>query len=112
MICDDIGWLTEPFFEDGYVASHVRNLLEKRDLIYVSAAGNDAGGIHYQGAFQNDGSGWHSFAAGRNLLLTQIDPGSGGQSNSFLIVLQWDDVWEKSSNDYDLYLVGQDGNGY
>jgi len=112
VICDDIGWLTEPFFEDGYVASHVRNLLEKRDLIYVSAAGNDAGGIHYQGAFQNDGSGWHSFAAGRNLLLTQIDPGSGGQSNSFLIVLQWDDVWEKSSNDYDLYLVGQDGNGY
>jgi len=112
VICDDIGWLTEPFFEDGYVASHVRNLLEKRDLIYVSAGGNDAGGIHYQGAFQNDGSGWHSFAAGRNLLLTQIDPGSGGQSNSFMIVLQWDDVWGKSSNDYDLYLFGQDGNGY
>jgi subtilisin family serine protease len=112
VICDDIGWLTEPFFEDGYVASHVRDLLEKRDLIYVSAAGNDAGGIHYQGMFQNDGSGWHSFAPGRNLLFTQIKPASGGQSTSFLIVLQWDDVWGKSSNDYDLYLVGQDGGKY
>jgi PKD repeat protein len=112
VICDDIGWLTEPFFEDGYVASHVRNLLEKRDLIYVSAAGNDAGGIHYQGAFQNDGNRWHSFAAGRNLLLTQINPASGGQSNDFMIILQWDDVWEKSSNDYDLYLIGEDGGGY
>jgi PKD repeat protein len=112
VICDDIGWLTEPFFEDGYVASHVRNLLKTRDLIYVSAGGNDAGGIHYQGAFQNDGYGWHSFAGGRNLLFTQINPGSGGQSNSFMIILQWDDVWGKSSNDYDLYLVGEDGNGY
>jgi len=112
VICDDIGWLTEPFFEDGYVASHVRDVVDQRDLIYVSAAGNDADGIHYQGTFLNDGYGWHSFAAGRNLLITQIAPGSGGQSNNFMIVLQWDDAWGQSSNDYDLYLVGQNAGGY
>jgi hypothetical protein len=46
VICDDIGWLTEPFFEDGIVASHLTSVLASNDIIYASSAGND-GQTHY-----------------------------------------------------------------
>ncbi len=64
VICDDIGWLSEPFFEDGIVANHVNEIIKKHDLLYVSAAGN-SGDSHYQGLFYDNGSGWHDFSSGR-----------------------------------------------
>ncbi|WP_269848378.1 S8/S53 family peptidase [Methanosarcina horonobensis] len=63
IICDDVGWPDEPFFEDGIVASHVREVIEDQGILYVSAAGNDAG-RHYQGMFFDNGSGWHDFSSG------------------------------------------------
>jgi len=101
VICDDIGWPDEPFFEDGVVASHVREALESRDLLYVSAAGNDAS-RHYQGMFFDDGSGWHDFSSGNSSsknLYVDIPPGG-----EVTVVLQWNDPWDASENDYDLYL--------
>ncbi|MDQ1274475.1 MAG: hypothetical protein QG610_46, partial [Euryarchaeota archaeon] len=46
VICDDIGWLSEPFFEDGIVADHVKEVIKEHDLLYVSSAGN-SGDSHY-----------------------------------------------------------------
>ena len=60
VIVDDIGWIGEPFFEDGIVASHVTNVLADNDIIYVSSAGNSAK-KHYQGDYYNDGSDFHDF---------------------------------------------------
>ncbi len=101
IICDDIGWPDEPFFEDGVVASHVREALESQDLLYVSAAGNDAS-RHYQGMFFDNGSNWHDFSSGisssKNLY---VDIPPGGEVT---VVLQWNDPWDASGNDYDLYL--------
>jgi subtilisin family serine protease len=121
IICDDIGWPDEPFFEDGIVASHVREALESQDLLYVSAAGNDAN-RHYQGMFFDDGSGWHDFSSGKSSsknLYVDIPPGG-----EVTVVLQWNDPWDAAGNDYDLYLKdcsggeelassknSQDGNG-
>ncbi|WP_440946814.1 S8 family peptidase [Methanosarcina sp. T3] len=101
IICDDVGWPDEPFFEDGVVASHVKEVIESQGILYVSAAGNDAG-RHYQGMFFDNGSGWHDFSSGtsdfRNIYM---DVPSG---EKVTVVLQWNDPWNGSENDYDLYL--------
>ncbi len=105
VVCDDIGWLGEPYFEDGIVASHVAEVIRDHDILYVSSSGNSAGS-HYQGVFFDNGSGWHDFSEGRgeeqNLRLN-ISP-----SGDAWILLEWDDPWEYSGNDYDLYLVNDD----
>lgn len=101
IICDDVGWPDEPFFEDGIVASHIKEIIESQDILYVSAAGNDAG-RHYQGMFFDNGSGWHDFSSGtstsRNIYI-DVPPGE-----KVTVVLQWNDPWNCSENDYDLYL--------
>ena len=101
VICDDIGWLAEPFFEDGMVADHVKEVIKEHDLLYVSSAGN-SGDSHYQGFFYDNGGGWHDFSSGKgevkNLQL-EIPP-----SGDVWVVLQWADMWEHSGNNYDLYL--------
>lgn len=101
IICDDVGWPDEPFFEDGIVASHIKKVIESQDILYVSAAGNDAG-RHYQGVFFDNGSGWHDFSSGtsssRNLYVDIP------QGEKMTVVLQWNDSWNCSENDYDLYL--------
>ena len=51
VIVDDIGWTDEPFFEDGVVAAHVADAVSRRGVVFISAAGNDAG-LHYQGLFR------------------------------------------------------------
>ena len=68
VIVDDIGWTDEPFFEDGVVAARAADAVSRRGVVYISAAGNDAG-LHYQGLFQADGAGvdgrsWHDFSSG------------------------------------------------
>lgn len=101
VICDDIGWLSEPFFEDGIVADHVKEVIKEHDLLYISSAGN-SGDSHYQGLFHDNGSGWHDFSNGqgevKNLQL-EIQP-----SGEVWVFLQWNDRWEQSGNNYDLYL--------
>jgi PGF-pre-PGF domain-containing protein len=101
VICDDIGWLSEPFFEDGIVAGHVKQLVKEHDLLYISSAGN-SGDSHYQGFFHDNGSGWHDFSSGQreveNLQL-EVQP-----SREVWVFLQWDDRWGHSGNNYDLYL--------
>ncbi len=101
IICDDIGWIFEPFFEDGVVASHVKGVVESNDTLYVSAAGNDALS-HYQGEFDPVGTNFHDFSGGTGetkWLYGFVPPGG-----SIIVVFQWNDEWGKSENDYDLYL--------
>ena len=105
VICDDIGWLSEPFFEDGIVANHVNEIIKKHDLLYVSAAGN-SGDSHYQCLFYDNGSGWHDFSSGRgDVKNLQLEIASSGEA---WIFLQWNDRWEQSGNNYDLYLKNRE----
>ena len=102
VIVDDIGWIDEPFFEDGVVASHAARVARERGLVYVSAAGNDAD-LHYQGLYRDDGAGWHDFSTGgsssRNRLYIDLPPGG-----SVTAVLQWSEAFGKAASDYDLAL--------
>ena len=93
IICDDVGWLTEPFFEDGVIASHVASVIENNNITYVSSAGNDAQG-HYQGMYHNDGYNFND-----KPLYVDIPP-----KGNIIIVLEWTDKFGSSRNDYDLYL--------
>ena len=102
VIVDDIGWITQPFFEDGAVAAHIQSLMSSRDLLYLSSAGN-AAQRHYQGTYRNDGFDFHDFSGGSaadyDYLYVSFPPGG-----SLRAVLEWDDPWTGSANDYDLYL--------
>lgn len=105
IICDDVGWLTEPYFEDGIIANHISEITSSKNIIYISAAGNSAN-RHFQGNFFNRGDNFMDFSYGRSKyqgLYAQLK--NGGQ---FIAVLQWDDKFGESSNNYDLYLYNAD----
>ncbi|MCK5123184.1 MAG: DUF5011 domain-containing protein [Candidatus Pacebacteria bacterium] len=99
VIVDDIGWIGEPFFEDGIVASHVEDVLANNDIIYISSAGNHAE-QHYQGDYYNDGYDFHDFSRGSNDYLYLDIPNNG----EVTVILQWNDEFGYSGNDYDLLL--------
>ncbi|MCM1566481.1 MAG: fibronectin type III domain-containing protein, partial [Dehalobacter sp.] len=108
VICDDIGWITQPFFEDGIIASHISSVIDSNNIVYVSSAGNEAQN-HYQGTFRADNTGYyfHDFdpsSAGYSPLLVYIPYGE-----TVRVVLEWNDRWGASSNDYDLILADLDG---
>ena len=94
VVCDDIGWSDEPFFEDGIIASHLNSVLASNDIVYVSSAGN-AGQKHYQGDYYNDGYNFHD-----DYLYVNV-PNNG----EVMVVLQWNDKFGSSGNDYDLLLI-------
>lgn len=112
IICDDIGWITQPFFEDGTIASHLQSVLAANDILYVSSAGN-AGYSHYQGMYYpiSGSNTQHHFGEGSTsqgyYLFIHLPA-----STNVRIVLQWDDLFGASSNDYDLYLYRYSNNSY
>ncbi|MEW6458995.1 MAG: fibronectin type III domain-containing protein [Bacillota bacterium] len=101
IIVDDIRWIAEPFFEDGMVAKHIGSILAGNNVVHISSAGNQARS-HYQGLFRSDGANSHDFdsTAGPTFLPVVVAARQGVR-----IVLQWNDRFGASGNDYDLYLV-------
>jgi len=103
VICDDIGWLTEPFFEDGIVAKNITTLLSGNKTVYVSSAGN-AATKHYQGEFYSlGGTNWTDFSRGTNATFPSLYVNMP-YGSSVRIVLEWNDQFGHSGNDYDLVL--------
>ena len=94
IIVDDLGFLGEPFFEDGPVARKVKEVVAN-GTVYVSAAGNDSD-EHYEGEFADDGSGFHDFGGGDRTMRVTLEEDGG-------VFLQWNDRFGSSGNDYDLY---------
>ncbi len=108
VICDDISWINDPFFEDGALATHIQSLTSTRNILYFSSAGNSAQ-RHYQGMYHKDGTtNWTDFSGGSaqadRSLYVSIPPGGPLRT-----VLEWDDPWTGSTNDYDLYLLTRGG---
>lgn len=42
VICDDVAWPSEHYFEDGIIAQHVESVLDSNDIVYAASAGNYA----------------------------------------------------------------------
>ncbi|MCB1740149.1 MAG: S8 family serine peptidase, partial [Gammaproteobacteria bacterium] len=107
IIVDDLVSYTSPYFEDGIVASTVAAIADR--VTYVTSAGNDALG-HYEAGFQGitvEGLTLHDFGAvagtGTDPIMSiRVEPGA-----ELLIVLQWNDRFGASGNDYDMYLLDE-----
>jgi len=108
IIVDDYSFYSEPYFEDGDVAKAVRSATRK--VLYITSAGNQGDG-HYEKQYlpKSNGSGYHNFGGAE-----------GGELDSFFrmtfipgkarnIFLQWNDPFDNSTSDYDLYLVDDNG---
>ena len=115
VIVDDIGYLHEAAFQDDIVAQGV-NAAVADGCVFFSAGGND-------GNLTNGTSGvWEGdYATGTSLIVdgetlgVRHDFGGGMEANEVsgfrvsAIVLQWADPLGASGNDYDLFLVNEDG---
>ncbi len=108
IIVDDIGYLSEPFFQDGSVAQAAADAVNQ-GKVFVSAAGNDQD-RHYQALYIDVDPGDaesnnHDFGAAAGEASTNrmsyLLPAGG----EVVVVLQWSDPFGASSNDYDLFLV-------
>ncbi len=100
IICDDVGWYTDPFFEHSPTGMLIGNLQSMRDYLHVSAAGNDAQ-LHHQQVFTDTfpspgGDGWHD-----PYLLVSMPPGS-----VLDVFMQWKEPLASTTvqSDYDLYI--------
>jgi hypothetical protein len=111
IIVDDIGFFTEPVFEDGPVAQAVQEAMAQ-GIVYVTAAGNEAL-QHYRAFYKefdpNDGNpevNLHDFGQGDAAMAVTVNPAS-----EFLLILQWPDPFDGSANTADYDLLVFDANG-
>ncbi len=96
IIVDDIGFATEPIFQDGLVSQAVTDVVTNNDAIYFSAAGNESfSGIDSN--FRGVDSTVTGIGAGR---FHDFDPGPGVVTALELdftqpdrVLFQWDDPW-------------------
>ena len=87
VICDDVGYDSEPFFQDGIIAQAI-NDVTAAGVTYVSAAGNDVD-RSYEATFNDAGGGYHDFdpsAAVDTRQQITVPAGYGAT-----LILQWDD---------------------
>jgi subtilisin family serine protease len=98
VLVDDIGFYDEPFFQDGPVAQAERTLVQAGVSCH-SAAGNDAQD-HYAATFKPTNDDYHDFATtGPPNKFDEIDV---PVNKSLDCVLQWNDPFGASANDYNL----------
>ena len=95
IIVDDLGYYLQPWFEDGYVALAAADAVAG-GVVFVSAAGNFAR-YHYEADFVDVGTGYHAF--GGNDTSLAVDKSLG-----LTVILQWNDPFDASGTDYDLFV--------
>lgn len=113
IIVDDLGFLSEPYFQDGSVAQAAAQAVAD-GIVYVSSAGNDKD-AHYQALFldsdPDDGEpelNPHDFgeAAGESSDIGMTIQLPANRSST--VVLQWSNPFGEASDDYDLFLLDSD----
>ncbi len=94
IIVDDLN-VKDAFFEDGPVAQAAQDAVDG-GVVFVSAAGNDAR-RHYEADFVDAGDGFHAFDGDSDTSLRVFGASAGA-------ILQWNDPFGASGNDYDMYM--------
>ena len=119
VIVDDVAYLTEPYFQDGIVAQAV-DAAAAAGVSYFSSAGNSAQD-HYERPYVDASPGGignvpipffdlHDFGQAAGLSSDTTWNGVvAGAGSSVVLFLQWNDPFNASSNDYDLYLFDRLG---
>jgi subtilisin family serine protease len=91
------GWYRQQVDGDGEVARMVDQLHDDYDVLWVNSMGNQACN-HYMGEFNDNGSGWHLFAADDRNLSFRL-----AANEKITLDLTWDG-WPTTQDDYDLRL--------
>ena len=115
VIVDDIGYTLEAAFQDDIVAQGV-NAAVAGGCYFFSAGGNDGNLTHgTTGVWEGDYAAGSALTVDGETLGVRHDFGGGVEANEVsgfrvsAIVLQWADPLGASANDYDLFLVNEDG---
>ena len=115
VIVDDIGYIYEAAFQDDIVAQGV-NAAVADGCVFFSAGGNDGNLTHgTSGVWEGDYAAGSALIVDGQTLGTKHDFGGGVEANELegrsvrTIILQWADPLGDSSNDYDLFLVNENG---
>ena len=115
VIVDDIGYTNEAAFQDDIVAQGV-NAAVAGGCDFFTAGGNDGNLTDgTTGVWEGDYAAGTSLIVDGETLGVRHDFGSGMEANEVsgfrvsAIVLQWADPLGASANDYDLFLVNEDG---
>ena len=115
VIVDDIGYTNEAAFQDDIVAQGV-NAAVAGGCDFFSAGGNDGNLTDgTTGVWEGDYAAGTSLIVDGETLGVRHDFGGGMEANEVsgfrvsAIVLQWADPLGASANDYDLFLVNEDG---
>ena len=109
IICDDVYFFNQPFFEDGDVARHLEQVLAKYpDLIYITVAGNFSI-LHYLDTARFSipyATGYLQNLNGVDLssVTLEIPPNSRA-----IVTLQWSELFGQAAIDLD--LIATDDNG-
>ena len=115
VIVDDIGYFEEAAFQDDIVAQGV-NAAVADGCVFFSAGGNDGNQTNRtSGVWEGDYAAGSALVVDGTTVGTKHDFGGGMEANELqgffvrTIVLQWADPQGASSNDYDLFLVNENG---
>ena len=115
VIVDDVGYLLEAAFQDDIIAQGV-NAAVNDGCYFFSAGGNDGNLTDgTTGVWEGDYAAGTSLIVDGETLGVRHDFGGGVEANEVsgrgvrAIVLQWADPLGASANDYDLFLVNEDG---
>jgi subtilisin family serine protease len=109
IICDDVYFFNQPFFEDGDVARHLEQVLaDYPNLIYITVAGNFSI-LHYLDTVRFTipfVTGYLQDLSGMDLpfVTLEIQPGSRA-----IITLQWSEPFGQAAIDLDLVVTDETG---
>ena len=100
VIVDDLGFFDQPFFEDGPLAAAVEAAI-RAGVSYHSAAGNEAG-VHLEQTYRpSPTTAFHDFLGGP---VDNSNDVSVAPFATVTCILQWNDPFGASANDYDLLV--------
>ena len=118
VIVDDVGYTVEAAFQDDIIAKGV-NAAVADGCFFFSAGGNDGNLTDgTTGVWEGDYAAGNALIVDGETLGVRHDFGGGVEANEVsgsgfsgvsAIVLQWADPLGASTNDYDLFLVNEDG---
>jgi hypothetical protein len=109
IICDDVYFFAQPFFQDGDVARHLKQILaEYPDLIYVTVAGNFSI-LHYLDTARLTipyATGYLQDLSGMNLPFVTLEIPPNSQA---IVTLQWSEPFGQAAIDFDLIAIDEAG---
>jgi subtilisin family serine protease len=104
IVSHSVGSLVGPRDGSAEDARRIDELVTTHNILWVNSSGNEALS-HYRSVFTDeDGDGFHEFPSGEYTMAI------ASYTGEFVgVLLQWDDDWERPTQDYQLHLYNKDG---